>query len=179
MKTGEEKLNVVFKETRRLENMARNMLDLSRPLQLERAQASFSNILKETFSLVEEVAQRHRASNVNESPAELPEVSVDVMRIKQVLINLIIHAVQASPQGEQVTVRCYPEALQLVIDVVDCGCGIPLQRRTEKYSPCFTTKQEGTGLGLPIVGKIVNAQDGRISILDNPEKGSLSRSKFL
>lgn len=178
VKTGEEKLNVVIKETRRLENMVRDMLDFSRPLQLERSQTSFANILQETFALVEEVAQRHRVSVVNESATELPEVSVDVMRMKQVLINLIINAVQASPEGEQVRVHCYQAPPDLVIDVIDCGCGIPLEKRTDVFSPFFTTKQEGTGLGLPIVGKIVDAHGGRISIVDNPQKGVTFRVKL-
>ncbi len=178
VKTGQEKLNIVINETRRLENMVRDMLDFSRPLQLNRSETNVATILVESLSLVQEVARKHQVNVVNETTAELSEVSLDAMRIKQVLINLLTNAVQASPQRDEVRVRCYCEGCDLVIDVADRGSGIPLENRAEVFLPFFTTKQEGTGLGLPIVGKIVDAHGGQIHILDNPEQGVTFRVRI-
>jgi signal transduction histidine kinase len=64
----------------------------------------------------------------------------------------------------------------MAIEVIDRGCGIPCDDRKEVFSPFFTTKKEGTGLGLPIVKKIVEAHHGKVEILDNPEKGVTFRT---
>jgi signal transduction histidine kinase len=96
---------------------------------------------------------------------------LDFMRMKQVVINLVANAVQASPEGGEVVVSGHMNDGSLTIDVIDSGCGIPPDKREEIFSPFYSTKKEGTGLGLPIVKKIVEAHRGSIEILDNPEKG--------
>jgi signal transduction histidine kinase len=93
------------------------------------------------------------------------------MRIKQVLINLVVNAVQASPEAETVMVACHQEQGRIVIDVRDLGSGIAKDRRELVFSPFFTTKKEGTGLGLPIVKKIAEAHEGSLEILDNSDRG--------
>jgi signal transduction histidine kinase len=70
-----------------------------------------------------------------------------------------------------VTVRASQKNESVIIDVVDCGCGIPLNRREEIFHPFFTSKKDGTGLGLPIVKKIVEAHEGRLEVLDNHKNG--------
>jgi signal transduction histidine kinase len=87
------------------------------------------------------------------------------------VINLVTNATQASPEGETVRIRCYEKGKSLVIDVTDRGPGIPSDKRQEVFSPFYTTKKEGTGLGLPIIKKIVEAHEGRTAILDNPGSG--------
>ena len=98
-------------------------------------------------------------------------VPMDGWRIKQVLINLIMNAIQASPKGEIVMVNLHRQKREIIFDVVDCGSGISTDQRSEIFSPFFTTKKEGTGLGLSIVKKIVDAHKGRIEVLDNPGAG--------
>jgi signal transduction histidine kinase len=105
------------------------------------------------------------------SPERTLSVHIDAMRLKQVVVNLVVNAVQASPEGEMVTVQCHSNGRDLVIEVVDHGPGIPPEKRDEVFTPFYTTKKEGTGLGLAIVRKIVDAHGGRIRIVDNPDKG--------
>ena len=105
----------------------------------------------------------------------LPPVSFDVMRMKQALINLLMNAIQASPEGETVTVSTYQKGSYIGIDLSDNGCGIPHRQREEIFAPFSTTKKEGTGLGLPIAKKIIEAHDGRLEILDNTERGTTFR----
>jgi signal transduction histidine kinase len=70
-----------------------------------------------------------------------------------------------------VTIRCYPRRGGVAFEVVDCGCGIPVEQRTDIFFPFFTTKKEGTGLGLPNAEKIVEAHGGYMEVLDNPQRG--------
>jgi two-component system sensor histidine kinase HydH len=101
----------------------------------------------------------------------LQPVNVDPMRLEQALLNLVVNAVQASTNGEVVTLRAIPCGGSVAIEVSDRGEGIPEDKRSEILAPFYTTKKEGTGLGLPIVKKIVEAHSGELEILDNPDRG--------
>ncbi len=98
-------------------------------------------------------------------------IPIDITRMKQVFINLIMNAIQASPPGQTVSIRMGTKDKRFILDVTDCGCGIPPEKRREVFSPFFTTKREGTGLGLSIVKRIVEAHDGFVEIIDNSSTG--------
>jgi len=164
-------LDIVLKETKRLEKMVKDMLDFSRPLKLEKSPENVCGIVKETIEIVADEAQRKKVK-VDAHLSQCDSlVSMDAMRMRQALINLVMNAIQATPKGEIVMVKLHRQKGEIIFDVVDCGSGIPLNQRSEIFSPFFTTKKEGTGLGLPIVKKIVDAHKGRLEILDNPDAG--------
>ena len=166
-----EKLDIVVKETTRLENMVKDMLDFAKPLELHLADESIDRLIQESLAVVETVAQARQVRIQSQFLGKIAPVPLDGMRIKQVLINLVVNAVQASPEAETVMVACHQEQSRIVIDVRDLGSGIAKDRRELVFSPFFTTKKEGTGLGLPIVKKIAEAHDGSLEILDNPDRG--------
>ncbi len=166
-----ERLDIVLKETARLEKMLHEMLDFSRPLELEKSPENPCKLVKETLSIVSSAAEERQVyldANLRQCDTS---VSLDATRMKQVLINLVMNAIQASPKGEVVKVSVHLHKRGTIFDVADCGCGIPFEKRSEIFSPFFTTKKEGTGLGLPIVKKIIDAHKGHLEILDNPESG--------
>ncbi|HYA40480.1 MAG TPA: ATP-binding protein [Syntrophobacteraceae bacterium] len=166
------KLDIIISETARLESMLKDMLDFSRPLDLNRVEVDIYSTINECLSIVGEDAGTQKV-NVRASLAhDLPRVLVDPMRIRQALINILTNAVQASSEGDTVSVRCYCRGKNLSVDVIDCGCGIPLEIREEIFPPFFTTKKDGTGLGLPIVKKILEAHGGILEIIDNRSRGT-------
>jgi signal transduction histidine kinase len=71
--------------------------------------------------------------------------------------------------------ECALKQGKLSINVIDSGCGIAADKRDEIFSPFYTTKKEGTGLGLPIVKKIVEAHLGSIEVIENPHRGMTFR----
>jgi signal transduction histidine kinase len=166
-----EKLEIVLNETRRMENMIKDMLDFSRNLKLDRSLEDISLVIEESLALVTALAHEREVQIQTRFLENLPRVSMDPMRMKQVLINLVMNAIQASPPHQTVTVHAHRNRGTLVIDVSDCGCGIPLEQRNSIFTPFFTTKKDGTGLGLAIVKKIVETHQGRVEILENPEGG--------
>jgi two-component system, OmpR family, phosphate regulon sensor histidine kinase PhoR len=166
-----EKLDIVLKETRRLENMVKDMLDFSKPLELDRSRSNIAEVIHESITVVDAIAGEKGVKLHTELSDGIAPILIDVMRMKQVLVNLVLNAVQASPEDGMVTVSCHSNGTRLIIDVIDCGCGIPLDKRRDIFSPFVTTKKEGTGLGLPIVKKIVHAHNGYVEILDNQESG--------
>lgn len=170
-----DKLDIIIDETQRLENMVKDMLDFSKPLELNRSSTDIYTLIEECLELVATQAQRRKVVVKHKSVQGLSATSMDQMRMKQVLINLIMNAIQASPEGETVVVSCYQIKNKNIIDVIDCGCGISLDQRGEIFMPFFSTKKDGTGLGLPIVRKIVEAHQGQIQVRDNPKCGTIFR----
>lgn len=173
-----EKLRIVVEETRRLEDMVHEMLDFSRPLDIETSETDIQRVIGECLEVVGGAAEEQKVELRNEGSRQLPAVAVDVTRMKQLIINLVMNGVQASPEGGAVTVFPYLQKKNLVIDVMDHGQGIPPGKRAEIFTPFYTTKKDGTGLGLPIVKKIIEAHRGDLEILDNPEGGTIFRVKL-
>ncbi len=163
------RLDIVMKETRRLESMVKDMLDFSRPLELHRFEEDIAGIVDECIELTKRLAEEKKVTV--QKTISVNSVSLDPIRMKQALINLITNAVHASPDGETVTVSCFEEKENFKLDVIDHGPGIPHEKRDKVFLPFFTTKKEGTGLGLAIVKKIVEAHRGSLLILDNPDRG--------
>ena len=163
------RLDIVMRETRRLESMVKDMLDFSRPLELNLSVEDISRVVGECIEVTRGLAEEKKVTIREVSSVN--SVSFDPMRMKQALINLITNAVHASSEGEVVTISCISENGNLMVDVIDHGPGIPQEKRDAVLLPFFTTKKEGTGLGLAIVKKIVEAHQGRLQILDNPDRG--------
>jgi signal transduction histidine kinase len=164
-------LNVVIRQTQRLEAMVKKMLDFSRSLQLDKSPTHLEQLLEEVVAVVKEEADNREVGLEILHSDGLQQLNVDPMRLEQALLNLVINAVQASASGEVVTLRTIPYDGCVAIEVTDRGAGIPKETRPQILNPFFTTKKEGTGLGLPIVNKIVEAHSGRLEILDNPDRG--------
>jgi two-component system sensor histidine kinase HydH len=166
-----EKLNLVIEETQRLENMVQEMLDFSHPLELNRSPKDIKQVVTQSIAIIAYAAQKKKVEVQSQFSQNPLLVSIDDLRLEQALINLLINAVEASPEGETVRVDSYENRGDLFIDVSDCGRGIPPDKREKIFLPFFTTKRGGTGLGLAIVKKIVEAHQGQLEVLDNPGTG--------
>jgi signal transduction histidine kinase len=164
-------LNVVIRQTQRLEAMVKKMLDFSRSLQLDKSPTHLEQLLEEVVAVVKEEADNREVGLEILHCHGLQQLNVDPMRLEQALLNLVINAVQASTNGEVVSLRAIPYDGGVAIEVADRGAGIPQETRSQILNPFFTTKKEGTGLGLPIVNKIVEAHAGRLELVDNPDRG--------
>jgi two-component system sensor histidine kinase HydH len=170
-----DRLNLAIEEVRRLENMIKEMLDFSRPLELHRSMEGIDRIVKESREIAAEFAREKKVEIKCASSGTLPLSSMDPMRMKQVVINLLMNAIEASPAEETVTIASYQKGRELIVEVLDHGQGISPDKKEEIFLPFFTTKSEGTGLGLPIAKKIIEAHQGRLELLDNACKGSTFR----
>ncbi len=170
-----EKLDIIIQEAQRLENMVREMLDFSRPLELQASTHDIQPVVDESLEVVRGMAEEKKVELRVQSAPGLPPCSFEAMRMKQVLINLLNNAVEASPEGGIVSVATFQKGKSLFLEVSDQGSGIPSPKKSEVFLPFFSTKNGGTGLGLTIVKRIVEAHRGRVEILDNPKKGTIFR----
>ncbi|MGA9719608.1 MAG: ATP-binding protein, partial [Acidobacteriaceae bacterium] len=96
-------------------------------------------------------------------------------QIKQLLLNLILNAVQAAGDGGQVTIRSFFSADALAMEVSDNGSGIAPEDRDQIFDPFFTTRENGTGLGLAIAANIADQHGGTLTYLPNADRGTTFR----
>jgi signal transduction histidine kinase len=107
----------------------------------------------------------------------LPEITIDAGQMNQVLVNLVVNAIQAMPEGGTLTVRTRLAEDRICLTVEDTGIGMSEELTNQVFLPFFTTKDvhEGTGLGLAVVHGIVTAHRGEIAVETEKGKGT----KFL
>lgn len=166
-------LDIVVNQVGHMEQLLREMLDYSRPLELRLAPLEFAPLLEECQTLSAEMceAQGVRLDLSPEPGAE--KVLADAGRIKQVVLNLLQNAIQASPRGSVVRLALQPRDGQLRLEVSDQGAGVAPEDQERIFHPFFTTKRHGTGLGLAICRKIVQAHGGELELVESvPGQGS-------
>jgi two-component system sensor histidine kinase HydH len=173
-----KRLDVVIQETDRLDSMVKEMLDFGRPLELQPTKTGLNELVTDTVQAAEPVAKKTDVELEVDLGPSLPPLRLDGPLMKRVLLNLITNAVQASPAGERVLIRTGLERHAVVLEVADHGLGITEEHRESVFHPFFSTKKGGTGLGLGIVKKIVEAHGGTVSFQPNREKGVTFSVRF-
>jgi len=121
------------------------------------------------------VAAAPSTSIVYESPDEDLTVLADPPRLKQVLLNLCRNAVEAMPGGGTLTLKALRDSGEAVVDVSDTGVGVAPSELDRLFEPFYTTKEGGTGLGLPVCRRIVESHGGRLTVSSRPGEGSTFR----
>jgi nitrogen fixation/metabolism regulation signal transduction histidine kinase len=110
-----------------------------------------------------------------ELAAALPEISVDPHLLHRALQNLVLNAIDAMPQGGELTIRTASLGSRIEVSVSDTGSGLTSEECGRLFTPYYTTKQHGTGLGLAIVQSVVSDHGGKISVESAQEKGTTFR----
>lgn len=171
-----EKLRIISTETGRLENMVKDMLDFARPLKLNFRKDDLNQVVSRSVSVCEASTSPDRLV-ARLCPCPLP-LSVDSGRLEEAVINLVSNALQASPENEKVFIRLYQAGHTAVIDIIDHGLGIAEDKKAEVFTPFFTTRRDGSGLGLPIARKIIEAHEGQLHLLNNEDRGITARIRL-
>jgi two-component system, NtrC family, sensor histidine kinase HydH len=162
-------------ELGRLDSLLTDFLAYARPREPQFVTTPLSDIIQHVLALLRPIGE---CSAVTLAASREPGdrlVRADREQIEQVLFNVIVNAVQASPHGGTVTVHEAGEAGACVIAVTDQGAGIDPTLLDQVFEPFFTTKKRGTGLGLAIGQRIVMAHGGRIQIVAGEGGGTVCR----
>lgn len=166
-----KKMDIVIKETGRLEALVKGMLEFGKPIQLQTDRYSLNELVLEVLDVGKIMAKKYDVLIKSDLDPKLPTLPMDASRIKQVLLNLMSNAIQASRAGEDVLVKTHHSKDGVLLEVTDHGCGITKENGESVFEPFVSTKQKGSGLGLAITKKIVEAHGGEIFFRSNPEKG--------
>ncbi len=165
--------DIMIQEVERLDRVIGQLLEFSRPLNLKKTKGPLEEIILHTLKLVEKQAKDRGISIVTRIfPSETAEITFDHDKIKQVLLNLLLNAIEAMKKGGMLSVEMKRNHNHIEILVTDTGIGMPEDNLARIFDPYFTTKPTGTGLGLAIAHKIIEAHDGLIRIESEPEKGT-------
>jgi signal transduction histidine kinase len=160
-------LDIVGEEADRLNRIVGDLLDFARHSPPLLAPDQLEQVVEEAVSVA--LAQPPPGLEVvRRLGAALPEVALDAGQIRQAVLNLVVNAVQAMPHGGRLTIRTLLEGSTAVVEVEDTGPGIPEEVRTRIFEPFFTTKAIGTGLGLPVVRRIVEGHGGELRLRTGP-----------
>ena len=174
-----EYAEIMVREVDRINRVVTDLLTIARPQEPDLAPTDLQELLDHTARLLQGDADQRGVEIRKVIPSELPEVVMDENQMTQALLNLILNALQAVEAGGTIRVGASVDATdsRLNLWVEDDGPGIPPGQMGKIFDPFFTTRAKGTGLGLPIVQKIVTHHRGEIRV-ESPPKGSARGSRF-
>jgi PAS domain S-box-containing protein len=171
----EEYLVSIEDGLRRVQKIVRQLLDFSQQHEPEFSPASINDVVERVLVLTEHALKARKIRLEKELQRDLPPLMVDRHMMEQVLMNLVLNAVQAIKDGGAITIRTQARDGSCEVTVEDTGCGIPAHVLPHIFDPFFTTKGtgEGTGLGLSVSLGIVERHGGRILVESEVGKGSV------
>ena len=172
-----EDLQVISDEITRIDRIVQNFLEFARPPKLRLEKCGLGNVIKSVLTLLEYRLKAYNVEIVYHHQPDLPPVMIDADRIKEALVNLLINACEAMENGGRIDIvesrRLDPLLGEVaVVTVTDTGPGIPPAIIDKVVTPFFTTKEEGSGLGLSIVARIAREHRGKFLISSAPGKGA-------
>jgi signal transduction histidine kinase len=163
---------IIKKECRRLGGLLTELLDFARPREPRFRRLDVAASVEDAVRLARSSLATSNVRIETALTGNLPAVECDEEQIKQVLLNLLMNAVQAMPDGGRVDVSASQEGGHVALIVADDGPGIPEEMRARIFDPFFTTREAGTGLGLAVVQQIVTQHGGQIDVEQNGAQGA-------
>ncbi|MGD0650080.1 MAG: ATP-binding protein [Verrucomicrobiia bacterium] len=171
-------LRVARDEIARLDRIINQFLRAIRPAKPDLQRASINDVVTETLKLLEREISDRDILLEQELAADVPASLVDRAQLKQAFYNLIRNALQAMRAGGILRIRTEATDSHLVVSVIDTGQGISAEQMGRIFEPYYTTKPDGTGLGLMIVQRIVRDHGGTIDVESDASRGTTVRIKL-
>ena len=170
-------LQIASDEVNRISSLINELLEFARPSKPNFESEDLNAILDGMILLVSTESKKKHIQVVKEYGADLPQIPIDREQMKQVFLNILLNAIDATPEEGMIFVRTRSFTKLngegfIQIEFKDNGCGIPKENLEEIFTPFFTTKSKGSGLGLPISNQIVQDHKGYIDVESEPGKGT-------
>jgi PAS domain S-box-containing protein len=173
---SQSKLQIITDEVQRLESLIGELRDLYRPKALNLETIDMAVLLKQVRELIQEEARNKQIEVVLDIPAAPVMVEGDRDKLKQVILNLSRNGMEAMDQGGKLTVRAQCLEDRVEVTVSDEGPGIPEPERDKIFVPFYTTKKQGTGLGLSVSKRIIEEHPGcSFSLASSRDKGAVAK----
>ena len=166
------RVKVVERECRRLEELLNDFLSFTRAHNLKLEPADVNREIRDLIEFFRPQAEESKIEIVEYLSSNLPTVLLDRRSFHRALLNLVLNAQQAMPDGGQLVLRTRSGGDEIFIDLIDTGIGIDPKNMDRLYDVFFSTKKGGSGLGLATTRKIVRAHGGRISVQSEPNFGT-------
>jgi PAS domain S-box-containing protein len=171
-----ELLGLIDKEIERISGITHQMYQLYKRAPQQPCERAISQTIEEVISMLASTADKRQVRLSFESPRDPVRLTLVEGEVKQILYNLIRNAIQASPSGEEISIRISHDAQEVAVSIEDRGPGIPDDVLPRIFDPFFSTKptgsQGGMGLGLSVSRSLVESMGGRIEVVSTPGRGS-------
>ncbi len=167
-------LSKMESEIIRSTKLIRNLLDFARQSAPTFRQVNINEVINKSTDLAFHSAELQKVQIIKQFDPSLPELRADFDQLLQVFTNLVLNAIQAMPAGGKLTLRTSTSGGTIKAEVIDTGCGIPVENISKLFTPFFTTKHEvkGVGLGLAIAYGIIQRHKGKIEVQSKVGEGT-------
>jgi two-component system sensor histidine kinase HydH len=169
---GLKRIDVLLRETGRLETVVSDFVRFAAGHAIRKERTNLNALTGELLDFLSPQAERARIRLVREFARDLPPVDVDPNLLRQAILNLLVNAQQVLPSGGEIRIRTAENGQYVKLAVTDNGPGIPAEHREKVFNLYFSTKPGGTGLGLPMVKKIVEEHEGKIEVETELNRGT-------
>jgi PAS domain S-box-containing protein len=171
-------VDIIDSEIHRLDRVVQILVDFTRPRDLHLEDADLRLVLDEVSLLAAPDAEQHGVTIVRELREDAIPVKVDVDFIKQAILNVVINGVQAMPEGGKLTIAAFHDGESVVTEVRDQGGGIPAEVQDKIFELYFTTKKDGSGIGLAQTYQIMQWHYGSVEFESAPGTGTTFRLRL-
>jgi len=161
-----------------MQKIINSVLDFSRPLQLDLKEVDIRISINKAIESCQTKADKQRVTLKLQLPSGLITAALDSFHLERALVNLIDNAVDASPNDSEVTIRASTEKTDIIIGIKDHGAGMTSETLENLFMPFYTTKNEGTGLGMPISKKVIETHGGTLSINSTQGVGTVAEIRL-
>ena len=166
----------VVKDVARASEIIGRVRSLFKKDSLQHEEVDINELIQEMIALLRSEASRHSILIDSDFSLDLPPIMADRVQLQQVLMNLMLNSIEAmksmNTPGKLTIKSQQDDSGQLLISVMDTGVGVPLEKLDHIFNPFFTSKPEGTGMGLPISRSIIQAHGGSLCAIPNDGRGA-------
>lgn len=166
------KVDMIRQQCNRLENLLRDFLRFARMHDLEMTPGSLNDNIESVLRLFQPQADRLGVRLAKYLDPNLPNIKLHSDSIQAALVNLVKNSLEAMPDGGELLIRTYTVPGGVAMDMIDSGCGMDETTAMRMFEPFYSTKHEGSGLGLPTARKIIEAHGGRIAVQSEVGRGT-------
>jgi signal transduction histidine kinase len=167
-----QQMEIISREILRLDRVVKTFLDFTRPVELKLTTVPVQKLVDEIVELARPQAAALKIRILVAQEAEGVDVRVDSDLLKQAMLNIAVNAMQAMPDGGELKFESSATEDSAEIRISDSGSGIPPNLREKIFTLYFTTKKEGSGIGLAMTFRIVQLHDGTIDFTSEPGQGT-------
>ncbi|WP_034642015.1 two-component system sensor histidine kinase NtrB [Desulfovibrio inopinatus] len=167
-----EKVGIIIEESNRLDKILKSIINFARPTQGTTGEVELATLIKSTMDIMSMSCKKQDIEVFVELPDKIPNVKGDAELLRQSLINLIKNSMEAMPDGGTIIVSVTTQRDMVRVTVKDTGRGIEPDHLDQVFNPFFSTKDQGSGLGLPMIKKILDDIGGGIDVKSRVGEGT-------